>query len=527
MIGYAENMAEGIKQINLIETNPDSDSFSLEQLKESVDNWSSYFDTFLGGYKRAPKFMMPVNLDFLLHYGIAQKNESVLEYVNTTLTRMAYGGIFDHVGGGFSRYAVDTKWHVPHFEKMLYDNGQLTSLYAKAYAATGKLLYKEVVEKTIDFISLELKNKSGAFYSSLDADSLNDKGTLEEGAYYVWKAHDLQHLLKDNYPLFKDYYNINSYGLWEHENYVLIKDLSDEEIAKKHNITVLELKKQLKKSLELLSKERKKRDFPRLDDKVLTSWNGLMLKGLVDAAKYLKNDTYLTMAQTNAKFILENLVKPDGSLYHNHKEGTSTINAYLEDYASVIAAFIGLYEITFDEKWLLHSKSLTEYCIKNFYDDKSNLFFFSSKQDPFVIRRTIEISDNVVPASNSIMALNLLKLSKLFPETGFKTTYRKMLKNVQPNFDKNPQNYANWLHLVLFENLPFYEIAIVGEAYQELGKSILANYIPNSIVVGSKEEGEIELLKNRYNEQQTLIYVCVEGACKLPVTSAEQAINQL
>jgi len=233
--------------------------------------------------------------------------------------------------------------------------------------------------------------------------------------------------------------------------------LSDEEIAKKHNITVLELKKQLKKSLELLSKERKKRDFPRLDDKVLTSWNGLMLKGLVDAAKYLKNDTYLTMAQTNAKFILENLVKPDGSLYHNHKEGTSTINAYLEDYASVIAAFIGLYEITFDEKWLLHSKSLTEYCIKNFYDDKSNLFFFSSKQDPFVIRRT----------------------------------------------------------------------AIVGEAYQELGKSILANYIPNSIVVGSKEEGEIELLKNRYNEQQTLIYVCVEGACKLPVTSAEQAINQL
>jgi len=162
VIGYAENMAEGIKQINLIETNPDSDSFSLEQLKESVDNWSSYFDTFLGGYKRAPKFMMPVNLDFLLHYGIAQKNESVLEYVNTTLTRMAYGGIFDHVGGGFSRYAVDTKWHVPHFEKMLYDNGQLTSLYAKAYAATGKLLYKEVVEKTIDFISLELKNKSGA-----------------------------------------------------------------------------------------------------------------------------------------------------------------------------------------------------------------------------------------------------------------------------------------------------------------------------------------------------------------------------
>ncbi|WP_396635584.1 thioredoxin domain-containing protein [Maribacter sp. R77961] len=527
VITYARNMAEGIKQINLVETNTDTNSYSLEELKKCVEKWSGYFDTFLGGYKRAPKFMMPVNLDFLLHYAISQKSESILEYVNTTLNRMAYGGIFDHVDGGFSRYAVDTKWHVPHFEKMLYDNGQLISLYAKSYASTENPLYKEVTEKTIHFVTSELRNEKGAFYSSLDADSLNDFGKLEEGAYYVWKAQELKRLLKDDYPVFKDYYNINSYGLWEHENYVLIRDQSDDEIARKHHIDTIELKSRIRRSLELLSKERKKRDYPRLDDKILTSWNGLLLKGLVDAARYLENDSYLSLALENAEFILENLTKPDGSLYHNHKEGTSTINGYLEDYASVIDAFIGLYEITFDEKWLLNSKRLTDYCIDNFYDAKSSLFFFSSTQDAFVIRRTIEIADNVVPASNSIMALNLLRLSKVFQKTAYKITYQKMLKNVEPNFDDNPQNYANWLHLILLEKLPFYEIAIVGDDYKEKAQTLTKAYLPNTIITGTQKKSELPLLKNRFVAGSTHIYICQEGSCKLPLTQTKEVLTLL
>ncbi|WP_337251605.1 thioredoxin domain-containing protein [Maribacter halichondriae] len=244
---YAQKLSEGIKAINLVEIKPNASVMTSGQIDKAVEHWSSYFDIFLGGYKRAPKFMMPVNLNFLLHYGIAKEDDKILEYVNTTLTKMAWGGIFDHVGGGFSRYSVDTKWHVPHFEKMLYDNGQLTSLYAKAYAATKNELYKETVERMIEFIKSELTDTSFGFYSSLDADSLNEAGELEEGAYYVWTEEELKSLLGNDFTIFKDYYNINSYGHWEHGNYVLIRDSEDEKIAKKHTIGLTEMKQILKK----------------------------------------------------------------------------------------------------------------------------------------------------------------------------------------------------------------------------------------------------------------------------------------
>jgi len=303
---YANNLANGIKAINLVENQNDLNLFTSEQLDEAVKEWSHYFDTFLGGYKRAPKFMMPVNLNFLLHYGTSQKHEAILEYVHTTLKKMAWGGIFDHVGGGFSRYSVDTKWHVPHFEKMLYDNGQLVSLYAKAYAATKNELYKTTVEQTIAFVEKELMHNTFGFYSSLDADSLTKTGELEEGAYYVWQEGELKTLLGNNFTIFKDYFNINRYGHWEHGNYVLIRDASEEKIAQKYSIDIAELKGLINNSLILLDAERNKRNRPRLDDKILTSWNGLMLNGLVDAYRYIGNESYLELALKNADFILCN-----------------------------------------------------------------------------------------------------------------------------------------------------------------------------------------------------------------------------
>ena len=527
VVEYAQNLAQGIQSINLVEPKTDLDVFSLEQLDGSVKNWSGYFDTFLGGHKRAPKFMMPCNLDFLLHYATARKDEDILEYVNVTLTRMAYGGVFDHVGGGFSRYSVDTKWHVPHFEKMLYDNGQLVSLYAKAYAATKNELYKKVVEETITFVTQELMDTNHAFYSSLDADSLNENGELEEGAYYVWKEDVLKELLGDHFKVFKDYYNINDYGHWEHGNYVLIRDATDKKIAKKHAITVEELNSIVKDFKQLLNKERDKRNRPRLDDKILTSWNGLMLKGLVDAYRYLENEAYITLALKNANFIVNNLIQKDGSMFHNHKNGKSTINGYLEDYATVIDAFLGLYETTFDEKWLYLSKELLDHCLKNFFDADSGMFFFTSKKDDFVIRRTIETADNVIPASNSIMAKNLFKLSKLFPEEKYETMARQMLMTMQGNFEKNAQSHANWLHMALYLNLNFYEVAIVGKNYKEMAQGINTNYLPNSIIAGTEKESEIPLLQNRFKENTTLIYVCIHGACKLPLTQAEEVVRQI
>ena len=357
IIGYAKDLAEGIKAINLVEIAPNSQILTKDQLDNSVKKWSRYFDHNYGGYNRAPKFMMPGNLDFLLHYAKSRKNDELMEYINLSLTKMAYGGIFDHLAGGFSRYSVDGKWHVPHFEKMLYDNGQLISLYSKAYAVTQNPLYKKVVEETISFISSELMDSTNAFYTSLDADSVNETGELEEGAFYVWQKEELQTLLADKFELFKDYYNINDFGLWEHGNYVLIRNKTDEAIAKKHKISISDVNKIISDCKDILYNVRKNRTRPRLDDKILCSWNGLMLKGLTDAYRFIKNDDYLDMALKNGNFIEAIFFKKDSGLYHNHKDGKSTINGYLEDYATVIDAFIGLYEITFDENWLNSAKN--------------------------------------------------------------------------------------------------------------------------------------------------------------------------
>ena len=524
---YAENLSNGIREVNLINTDVNKDILNTEQLGKVVKDWSKYFDTYLGGYKRAPKFMMPVNLNFLLHYGTAQNDENVLEYVNTTLTRMAWGGIFDHVGGGFSRYSVDTKWHVPHFEKMLYDNGQLVSLYSQAYAATGNELYKQTAARTIDFIVKELMDKNHGFYSSLDADSLTPEGELEEGAYYVWTEEKLKSLLKADFPVFKDYFNINSYGAWEHGNYVLIRDATTEKIAKKHNMRPLDLQKTIEENLVTLNNERNKRQRPRLDDKILTSWNGLMLKGLTDAYRYLGDEKYATLALNNAQFIENTMLQTDGSLLHNHKNGQSTINGYLEDYAAVIDGYIGLYEVCADEKWLTLAKQLTDYCVENFLDPESGLFFFTSKQDAIMIRRTLETTDNVVPASNSIMAKNLFKLSRFYFEKTYEDRALQMLKRMQENLSENGQNHANWLALNLFMDQPFYEVAIVGENYTSTLLSLEKNYVPNAIFSGTEKDSELPILKDRYSEDQTLIYVCQHGSCKLPVTDISKALRSL
>ncbi|MCL4147074.1 UNVERIFIED_CONTAM: hypothetical protein GTU68_011937, partial [Idotea baltica] len=366
VVGYAENLSAGIKEINRINTSKNTNRITVNQIKVMVEDWSAYFDTFLGGYKRAPKFMMPVNMNFLLHYGVTQNDMGILDYVHTTLKRMAWGGIFDHVGGGFSRYAVDTKWHIPHFEKMLYDNGLLVSLYAKAYAQTKNPLYKKVVVQTVAFLEEELLDISDGFYSSLDADSLDDKNKMEEGAYYVWREIELKQLLKEHYPIFKDYYNVNSYGFWEHDNYVLIKDASVSDISTRNKLSESELEQQITSCLQILKEERDKRKKPRLDDKILASWNGLTLKGLTDAYRYLENKYFLNIALRNAKFIRANLMKSNGQLFHNYKDGKTSINGFLEDYASIIDGFIGLYEVTFDKEWLDHSKKLVDYVLENF-----------------------------------------------------------------------------------------------------------------------------------------------------------------
>ncbi|RKE99112.1 thioredoxin domain-containing protein [Ichthyenterobacterium magnum] len=522
---YADKLEQGIKSIDLVELNLNTPDFETPFIETAVDNWSKQFDNDKGGMNRAPKFMMPNNYHFLLRYAYQENNKKLQDYVNLTLTKMAYGGVFDHIGGGFSRYSVDTKWHVPHFEKMLYDNGQLVSLYSDAYLITKNPLYKDIVTETLKFIKEELTGRHGNFYSSLDADSNNSKNELEEGAYYVWQKEELKDILKEDYELFSDYYNVNNYGLWEHDNYVLIRNDDDESIIKKHKLTLQELATKKTDWKTLLLEERNKKDKPRLDDKTLTAWNAIMLKGYLDAYRIFNNQSYLDSALKNANFILDNQLREDGGLNRNYKNGESTINGFLEDYANTIEAFIILYENTLDEKWLLISRDLTLYTFDHFLDEKTKLFYFTSNEDIDLVSRSIEYRDNVIPASNSIMAKSIFKLSHYFDNTYFKETAITMLNNVKPEMQQYASGYSNWLDFMLNLSEPFYEIAIVGQDLKDKVLELNKTYIPNKIIVGSEKENNLPLLKNRYVKNETLIYVCVNNSCKLPTSNVKTAIN--
>lgn len=525
VIEYAEKLHQGIESLNLIEPKPVVD-FNIEILEPLVQKWAKSFDDEFGGLARAPKFMMPSNYKFLLRYGFQTQNKEILDFVNLTLTKMAYGGLFDTVDGGFSRYSVDLKWHVPHFEKMLYDNGQLVSLYADAYKLTQNPLYKEVIEKTLNFVSKELLTKEGGFYSALDADSLTENQHLEEGAFYVWKKEELQSLLKTDFDLFSNIFNINEFGYWEEQNYVLIQKEPLEDIAQKNNISVKSLAQKKTSWEKLLYKEREKRSKPRLDDKCLTSWNAMMLKGFVDAYKALENEKYLNIALQNATFISNFLWKEEGNLHRNYKNGKSTINAFLEDYAHLIQAFIALYQATFNEKWLIDAKQLADYCLEHFFDEQHGFFAFSSDLDEALISKNYETEDNVIPASNSVMAENLYTLSVYFGNQYYQKTAQEMLQKIVPNIDY-PSAFSNWMHLFLnftaFEN----ELAITGPDALQFSTTINKKYVPHITLAASTKQSALPFLKNRHSENKNMFFLCQNQVCQLPTEDFEELKKQI
>tara|TARA_R110001583_G_scaffold49896_2_gene155968 strand:+ start:159 stop:2195 length:2037 start_codon:yes stop_codon:yes gene_type:complete len=524
---YADKLEQGIKALDVVSLNNDEPVFEKSFIDESVENWTKQFDTNQGGMNRAPKFMMPNNYHFLLREAYQNNDKKLQDFVNLTLTKMAYGGVFDQIGGGFSRYSVDVKWHVPHFEKMLYDNGQLVSLYADAYLITKNELYKNIVTETLEYVKRNMTTENGAFYSSLDADSNTAEGELEEGAFYVWTKKELKSLLNEDFDLFSDYYNINNYGFWEHDNYVLIRKDDDEKIIKNHNISQILLNKKKSEWKKILLEARNKRAKPRLDDKTLTSWNAIMLKAYVDAYRVFGDTDYLASAEKNANFIINNQLREDGGLNHNYKNGKSNINGYLEDYAATIDAFITLYENTLNEKWLNTARDLANYTFDHFYDETSNMFYFTSNEDQALVSRSIEYRDNVIPASNSIMAKNLFKLSHYFDNDHFSKTAVTMLNNVKPEMQEYPSGYSNWFDLMLNFTNPFYEVAIVGKDAKQKISELNKTYLPNKLIAASTSENNMPLLENRYNPNNTLIYVCVNKACKLPVSEVDQAIKFL
>lgn len=525
---YASRLEEGIKNMDLISLNTNEVDFSSYDTSAMVDKWKQNFDTIHGGFKRAPKFMMPNNISFLLREAVQNNDSELLDHVTFTLDKMAYGGVYDHIGGGFSRYSVDERWHVPHFEKMLYDNAQLTSLYSQAYQVTRKPLYKTIVDETLEYVAREMTNDEGAFYSSLDADSQTADGELEEGAFYTFQVEELQELLNDDYELFQAYYNVNDYGKWEEENsYVLIRTKSDTEIAENFSLSETDLLAKKQAWREQLLTYREKRPKPRLDDKTQTSWNGLMLKGYVDAYKAFQNDAYLQTAIKNANFIKDNQIQANGGLWHIYKDGKSSINGYLEDYSATIDAFVALYEVTLDEQWIATAKKLADYTFDHFFDTEKGMFYFTSDEDKALMTRTFEYRDNVIPASNSMMAKNLFVLSHHFEAPLFRETAQQMLKNVQVEMETYPAGFSNWLDLLANYQNKYYEIVAVGGDALSKINDINTQYIPNKLIAGSTSKSNSYLLEGRYVEEDTFIYVCVNNACKLPVREAEKALELL
>lgn len=516
---YATQLTNGVKQAELVTLNTSADKFDVQTLHSLYENWAKSFDHKNGGPNRSPKFPIPNNYQYLLRYNQLTKKKDLEKYLNTTLDRIALGGIYDHVGGGFARYSTDVIWKVPHFEKMLYDNAQLVSLYSEAYLINNKQLYKDVVYETCAFVKREMMDKSGAFYSAYDADSEG-----EEGKFYVWTEDELKNLLGESFDVFADYYNVNDYGFWEHGNYILIRKDNVEKIKKKHSLSDEALKEKIDNAKQVLYKEREKRIKPGLDDKSLTSWNALMCKGFADAYSTFEEQEFLDLAITNANFIVNTQLQKDGSLLHSYKNGKSTINGFLEDYAFTIEAFIRLYEITFDDKWLNRASDLMAYTITHFKDEETQMFYFTSDVDTKLIARKMELNDNVIPASNSSIANSLFLLGHHFDKAEYQKQSMQMLRNVMAQMPSYGPGYSNWAMLLLNQVQPFYEIAISGKNANGLRSELSKNYIPNKMYSGSTEDSNLPLLEYRFNKDETLIYVCVNKACKIPVDNVKDAL---
>lgn len=525
-LDYAHQLTEGIRLADLIKSKEETD-FTFEILNESYFNWKKHFDNKDGGPNKAPKFPLPNNYRFLLQYAFApdtpkEIRTDVMNHLNLTLHKMAYGGIYDQISGGFSRYSVDHYWKVPHFEKMLYDNAQLVSLYCEAFQATKNPLYKQVVYGTLDFITRELTSPEGAFYSALDADSEG-----EEGKYYVWKKEELKDALKENFELFADYYNVNQKGLWEHDTYILLRSESDENLALKHNVSVDQLQTIITENKKTLLKIREKRTRPGLDNKILTSWNSLMLKAYIDAYNVFNAPLFLDAALKNVGFILQNLTRNDGGLNHSHSTTKKVINGFLEDYCFFIEALIALYEATFNGSYLTQANELMTYCIAHFKDANSNMFNFTSDLDKALISRKMELSDNVIPASNSSIAQSLFKLGHHFENENYIEISRKMLNDILPEIINYGAGYSNWAILLLHFTQPFYEIVIVGKSVDEKRKAFDKHFLPNTIFAGNEAESSLPLLKNRYVNDNTFIYVCANKTCKQPVSEVNDVIKNI
>ena len=521
ILQYTDHLTNGVDSISKALIQKNNPKVLKTDLKNIFKNLSAEFDHKMGGLNSRNKFPMPVVLDFLLRYYFYSKDTAALDICLLTLDKMLQGGIYDQLAGGFARYSTDKLWKVPHFEKMLYDNAQLINVYTDAYRITGDRHYKEIVFQTIDFVKSELTSTDFGFYSSLDADSEG-----EEGKYYVWTEEEFSSLITEHQNFLKDYFGINERGAWEDKKYVLYVAPDFEKLVSKHGLSKESARFIIANAKTILKNHRKKRIAPALDDKILCSWNALMLKALANAYSVFQIPEFLNLAVKNYKFIKSNLIK-DGDISRKVSENNASIS-FLDDHANLISALIALYRASSDLNILLDAKALTDKCIANYFDTESGFFSFTRMDRNDTPIRKYETIDNVIPSSNAVMAENLMLLSAYFANESYSKIAVPMIESMFSQLSIYPASYSLWASVLLQHSYPFYEVAIVGDKWAEMMIQLSAEYLPNIISAASlKNESKLPLLTDRLKSGETLIYICKDQTCKLPESDIKKAIADL
>ncbi|PKK83359.1 MAG: thioredoxin domain-containing protein [candidate division Zixibacteria bacterium HGW-Zixibacteria-1] len=480
------------------------------------------YDTINGGFGNAPKFPHPIDLSFLMKAYADNKNKAVLEALEHTLRKMADGGIYDQIGGGFHRYATDARWLVPHFEKMLYDNAMLAVTYSEAFQLTGNESYRRVVRETLDFMLREMHHQNGGFYSALDADSEG-----EEGKFYVWNKDEVDLLLGERSEMFCKYYNITKQGNFENNSNIPNIDSSSKKYREESGFSDEQFEQMLEDGKKILFNKRSGRVRPFTDDKILTSWNGLAISGFARGYQITGDEKYREAALSAAAFIRDTLYR-NGKLIHSYRDGKASEGIFLEDYAYLTAGLIDLYEIVHGYEWIEFASKLARDAVVDFADDEGNFYLAPTNQADHYMRPK-DIADGALPAPGSIMMQVLLKLSQITGDKFFQEQAEKALAAVSGNISGAPYGMISAVTALDYLISDKIELVLVGKAYrQDFLDEIYNRYFPNRIIVVSdRGEEKIDLLEGRRSIGETVAYVCINSACLLPAASPAELRKQL
>lgn len=516
----ADELMQGILQTEIITKRSESKSSYTDTLLALIANWQKFFDDRYGGLRGAPKFPMPESLRFLMHYAWSYSNIDVSNHVAFTLRKISQGGIYDHLGGGFFRYSVDEMWHVPHFEKMLYDNAQMVSLYAHAYKYFNDDSFKDIVYQTVAFLKREMLSPEGGFYSAIDADSEG-----EEGRFYTFLKDEVNETLAEDAEMFSVLYGVSASGNLDGRN-VLRSASTPKEAA---SVFGVDLKHAILKQTQLkqvMLKYRNSRVRPSTDDKQILSWNALAIKGLIDAYTTFKDETFLDLAIQTTGFIEKHLVNGNGSLSRVYCKGKVSVAAFLDDYAFLIDAYILLYQATYDERWMLKAKTYTDYVIAHFYCEKSGMFYYSNIKYGDTIVRKMELRDGVIPSSGAVMAHNLQTLSAYFLNDVYADMAQQMGANISGQVEHGGPYIYKWAGLLLnFELGPAQVLSSGDKGKSMLNRVLAATHRPNVLPYLKSVKSEIPISKFTTNDN--MIKLCVGSTCRIPTNSEDQVISEI